>query len=178
MSEMLFFEQLSVGQSWRSHARTVTETDVVNFAGMSGDYNPLHTDHEFAGRGPFGRPVAHGLLGLSWVAGLGSHAPRPMTLAFLGIADWKFLKPVFIGDTLHVLTEVVSLSAQGRRAGAVKWKRRLVNQDGDIVQEGYFETLVARHAAEQRPARVEELAEPAEMAQTEPDQPAVEVAVS
>ena len=156
MSEMLYFEQLALGQSWRSPARTVTETDVVNFAGMTGDFNPLHVDHEFAGNGPFGRPIAHGLLGLSWVAGLGSHAPRPMTLAFLGISDWKFLKPVFVGDTLHVLTDVASLTSQGRRAGAVKWRRRLVNQAGEIVQEGIFETLVARQAVEQRPARMAE----------------------
>jgi acyl dehydratase len=164
MSEMLYFEQLALGQSWRSPARTVTETDVVNFAGMTGDYNPLHVDHEFAGSGPFGRPVAHGLLGLSWVAGLGSNAPRPMTLAFLGISEWKFLKPIFVGDTLHVLTEVVSLANQGRRAGAVKWRRRLVNQEGEIVQEGNFETLVSRHTAQQRPARSEQ---PADLAAAE-----------
>jgi 3-hydroxybutyryl-CoA dehydratase len=156
MSDALYFEQLALGQSWRSPARTVTETDVVNFAGITGDYNPLHIDHEFAGRGPFGRPVAHGLLGLAWVAGLGSTSPRPMTLAFLGIGEWKFLKPVFVGDTLHVLTEVVSLTSQGRRAGAVRWKRRLVNQEGEVVQEGYFETLVSKHAAEPRAERVEQ----------------------
>jgi acyl dehydratase len=155
MSDVLYFEELSLGQGWRSPARTVTETDVVNFAGMTGDYNPLHVDHEFAGRGPFGRPVAHGLLGLAWVAGLGSTAPRPMTLAFVGISDWKFLKPVFVGDTLHVLTEVVSLDSEGRRTGAVKWRRRLVNQEGEVVQEGYFETLVEKRRAQRRGRRVE-----------------------
>ena len=143
MDELLYFDQLQVGQTWKSPSRTVTEADIVSFATLTGDFNPLHVDHEFAKRGPFRRPIAHGLLGLSWVAGLGSNSPRPMTLAFVAIRDWNFLKPVFVGDTLHVMTEVVELRPQGRRSGRVVWRRQLINQDGVVVQEGILETVVA-----------------------------------
>lgn len=143
MSDPVYFEELAVGQTWQSAARTVTETDIVNFACLTGDFDPLHVDHEFARTSPFGRPIAHGLLGLSWVAGLGSNCPRPATLAFAAIREWKFLKPVFVGDTLHVVNEVMDKQARGRRAGQVTWRRRLVNQNGVAVQEGVFETLVA-----------------------------------
>jgi acyl dehydratase len=152
MSEPAYFEDLAVGQSWESPARTVTETDIVNFACQTGDFDPLHVDHEFARNTPFGRPIAHGLLGLSWVAGLSSQCPRAATLAFAAIREWKFLKPVFVGDTLHVVNEVVDRQAKGRRAGQVVWRRRLVNQAGVVVQEGVFETLVAVRATAERSA--------------------------
>ncbi len=143
MSELLHFEDLQAGDRWLSQGRTVTETDVVNFAGMTGDYNPLHVDHEFARETPFRRPIAHGLLGLSFVAGLSSYSPYVKTLAFLKIDRWEFLKPIFIGDTVHVETEVVSTCPKGRRAGHVYWSRRLVNQGGETLQAGGFETLVS-----------------------------------
>ncbi|MEX2187046.1 MAG: MaoC/PaaZ C-terminal domain-containing protein [Pirellulales bacterium] len=143
MDDTLTFDDLRLGDRWKSPARTMTETDIVNFAGMTGDYNPLHTDREFAANTPWGKPIAHGLLGLSWVAGLGSVAPRPNTIALVAIREWEFLKPVFIGDTLHVITEVVGKQAKGRRAGRVTWKRSLVNHRGVVVQEGFIDTLVA-----------------------------------
>ena len=143
MSEPLYFENLTEGDSWRSLGRTITETDVVNFAGMTGDYDPLHVDHEFARQTPFGKPIAHGLLGLSLVAGLSSHFPCVKTIAFMKIERWEFLKPIYIGDTVHVETEVVSKRMNGRRTGYVTWSRRLVNQAGDVVQAGEFQTLVS-----------------------------------
>lgn len=141
--DALTFESLNLGDRWRSPARTMTETDIVSFAGLTGDYNPLHIDHQFAATTPWGKPIAHGLLGLSWVAGLGSTAPRPKTVALVAIREWEFLKPVFVGDTLHVVTEVVGKQVKGRRAGRVTWKRSLVNQHGVVVQQGFIETLVA-----------------------------------
>jgi acyl dehydratase len=158
MDDLLVFDDLRLGDHWESPARTMTETDIVNFAGLTGDFNPLHVDHEFARNTPFGRPIAHGLLGLAWVAGLGSTAPRPNTVALVGIRDWKFLKPVYVGDTLYVVTEVVGKQAKGRRAGQVAWKRSLVNQHGDTVQEGFIDTLVALRRAP-RIARPENEAE-------------------
>lgn len=143
MSEPLYFDELSVGDSWLSRRRTITEADVVNFAGLSGDYDPLHVDHEFARGTPFGRPVAHGLLGLSLCAGLSSTAPAMQTKAFLSIGKWQFLRPLFIGDTVHVKTEVADLSSKNRRQGRVTWRRQLVNQAGDVVQQGEFETMVS-----------------------------------
>lgn len=140
---MLYLEDLSVGDQFVTPARTVTETDVVLFAGLSGDYNPLHTDHHAAANGPFKKPVAHGILGLAIAGGLSSHAPRVSTLAFLGILNWEFRKPIAFGDTIHVEARVESIEPRARgRRGLVTWLRRVVNQDGDTVQEGRIQTLV------------------------------------
>ena len=137
------FEDLVVGDEWESPRRTVTETDVVRFAGLSGDFNPLHTDHSATESNPFGRPVAHGLLGLAIASGLMSQAPRVDTLAFLAILEWTFHRPILFGDTIHALSQVAELRphASGRR-GVVTWHRRIINQSGRVVQEGRTQTLV------------------------------------
>jgi 3-hydroxybutyryl-CoA dehydratase len=140
---LLGFDDLAVGDEWESPRRTVTESDVVAFAGVSGDFNPIHVDHELARQRPFGRPVAHGLLGLAIASGLASHAPRVDTLAFLAILDWKFLHPIAFGDTIHVVSRVDALEPRSRgRRGVVTWHRRIVNQEGKGVQEGTTQTLV------------------------------------
>jgi acyl dehydratase len=140
--ELLHFEDIEVGDSWTSPARTVTEADVVNFAGLTGDYTPLHIDHEYAKKSPYGRPIAHGLLGLSLMAGLSSGHPNVHTAALIRVNDWKFLRPIFLGDTIHVVTEVMEKLVTGRKRGKVRWRRQLINQQGDVVQEGELETLV------------------------------------
>jgi acyl dehydratase len=141
--EPLGFNDVEVGDVWESPARTVTEADVTLFAGLTGDFNPLHVDHEFAKNTPFGRPIAHGLLGLSLAAGLASRAPWMRTAAFLKIQEWSFLQPIHFGDTVHVQTEILAKEAKSRgRRGVVTWRRRLVNQAGVVVQEGITETLV------------------------------------
>ncbi|MFO7907851.1 MAG: MaoC/PaaZ C-terminal domain-containing protein [Planctomycetota bacterium] len=142
MSEQLFFEDVAVGDQWRSLGRTITETDVVNFAGVTGDYDPLHVDHEYARHAPFGKPIAHGLLGLSLLAGLSSQSPCMKTAAFIRIQNWEFHKPIYIGDTVYAETEVTDKQPEGRRAGRVTWHRRLVNQTGEALQSGVLETLV------------------------------------
>jgi acyl dehydratase len=147
-SQALVFGDLHVGDEWESPGRTITEADVIHFAGISGDFNPIHLDHEFARRGPFRKPVAHGLLGLAVASGLSSNAPRVDTLAFLGIQEWKFLHPIAFGDTIRVLTRVVALEPRSRgRRGVVTWHRRLVNQSGEVVQEGLTQTLVSNRTA-------------------------------
>ncbi len=139
----LSYEDLAPGDEWESPARTITESDVVGFAGLSGDYNSIHVDHHAAARNAFGRPVAHGLLGLSIASGLASHAPRVDTLAFLAIEEWKFLRPIAFGDTVRVLTRVESVQPKGRgRRALITWRKQLVNQDDQTVQEGITRTLV------------------------------------
>jgi 3-hydroxybutyryl-CoA dehydratase len=140
---ILLFQDLAVDDEWESAGRTLTEADIVGFAGISGDFNPIHMDHEAARRGAFGKPVAHGLLGLAAVSGLASHAPRVETLAFVAILEWKFLRPVLAGDTVRVISRVEALEpgARGRR-GTVTWHRRLINQEGVTVQEGRTQTIV------------------------------------
>ena len=143
MDSPLFYEDLEVGQSWRSPRRTVTEADVIGFANATGDFNPLHVDYDYASKSHYRQPIAHGLLGLSWVAGLGSYFPNVNTMAFTAVRDWEFVRPLYFGDTVHVETECVHKEISGRRTGKVRWHRKLVNQNLDIVQQGTFETLVA-----------------------------------
>lgn len=139
----LGFDELAVGDEWESPRRTLTEADVVHFAGISGDFNPIHMDQEAARAGPFGKPIAHGLLGLAVASGLGSHAPRVETLAFLSILEWHFREPIFFGDTVQLISRVEALEPKARgRRGVVTWHRRLVNQHGKTVQEGRTQTLV------------------------------------
>lgn len=144
---LLFYDDLSVGDRWVSPSRQVTEADVAQFADLTGDYDPLHVDEEFAKQTPFRQPIAHGLLGLSLVAGVGSESPNVETVAFLGVQDWKFSKPIFFDDSVHVVTTVKMLQSNGRRRGHVTWHRQLVNQDGIVVQEGILLSLVARRSA-------------------------------
>lgn len=143
MSETLYLEDIEPGSSWKSPARTVTETDIVSFAGTTGDYDPLHVDHEYASQTPYGKPIAHGLLGMSMMAGLSSTCPRMRTLALVRVDDWQFHKPVYVGDTIHVETEVETITPRGRRSGEVVWFRKLVNQRGECVQSGKIVTLVS-----------------------------------
>ena len=143
MDSPLFFEDISEGQSWVSPRRTVTEADVVNFATMTGDFNPLHVDFDFASKTHYRQPIAHGLLGLAWVAGLGSYFPSVNTLAFTAVRNWEFLRPIYFGDTVFVVTTCLEKSPSGRRTGKVIWDRKLLNQREEVVQQGTFETLVA-----------------------------------
>jgi 3-hydroxybutyryl-CoA dehydratase len=146
----LYFDDVAVGQEWESLGRTVTQTDIVNFAGLSGDFNPIHIDHEFAKTTPFRQPIAHGLLVYSIASGLGVNSPPMRTLAFLGIRDWQFKAPVFIGDTIRVRTKLLEkeLRARGRR-GILTWRRQLVNQSDKVVQEGVNLTLVECRAVQE-----------------------------
>jgi acyl dehydratase len=123
---------------------------VAGFSELSGDFDPLHQpDGTAEDHSPFGRPVAHGLLGLSVLAGLSTEFPRAATLAFVSISDWHFDNPIFFGETVHVVTEVVAIQPHGRRAGRITWLRKLVSDDGRTLQKGNFVTLVASESRKQ-----------------------------
>jgi acyl dehydratase len=135
-----FSEDLSVGDTWTTELRRITSKDVQEFSNLTGDHTPLHG--QSGSCSPFGKPVAHGLLGLSILAGLGSNHPNASTLALVGIEDWQFLAPVFIGDKVSARNEIVLIEPHGRRAVKVRWLRQLMNEAGRAVQQGYFVTLV------------------------------------
>ena len=143
----LCFDDIEVGDAWRSPERIIQDTDVLAFAELTGDHNPLHLDEEFASQTPFGRPIAHGLLGMSFVAGLGSRSPWMDTAVFVRVLDWRFVRPLYVGDTVHVQTQVLEKRPNGRRCGLVCWRRQLLNQHSEIVQEGTTETLVMLRGA-------------------------------
>jgi len=142
-SSHLYFDDVEVGQEWESSGRTITEADVVNFAGVSGDFNPIHMDHEFAKSTPFRRPIAHGLLILSVGSGLGVMCPPMRTVAFLQVREWNFREPTFIGDTVKLRSRLIEKNLRGRgRRGEMIWYRGVINQEGKVVQDGILVTLV------------------------------------
>lgn len=149
MTQPLHFEDLCPGDSWDSPWREISAEDVADFANLTGDHDPLHTDQLIDQESPFGGPVAHGLLGLSILAGLSSQHPAVATLALVSVREWTFLSPIFFGDSVRARTRVLSVVRHGRRAGRVTWVRELVNREGRVVQRGQFETLVATQARQQ-----------------------------
>jgi len=141
----LYFEEFQVGQSITSQGRTVTEADVVAFAALSGDWNPMHTDAEFAARHPFGQRVAHGLLGLAIASGLAVRLGflEETVLAFRELGEWKFSLPIYLGDTVRLRATVAELKAMGRLGGGlVTFKVELLNQKDEVVQRGTWSVLV------------------------------------
>jgi len=148
MKSGLVFEEFSVGDQFRSQGRTITEADVVSFAGLSGDYNPLHTDAQFARETPFGERIAHGML----VAAVGS-----------GLASWmgifsgttialmeqvvQYRGAVKFGDTVYLVLEVLEKKETSKKdRGVVRFASRLFNQDDEMVIDGEWRLLMKRQA--------------------------------
>lgn len=144
-----YYEDLEVGDEFLSPARTITESDVVNFAGLSGDYNALHTDAEFAKGTLFHQRIAHGLLGLSIASGLFTRTQlalslQPTLLAFLGLT-WKFSAPLFMGDTIKVKIRIKEKRETKKKDRAIVVLERIViNQKEETVQEGETTLMIAR----------------------------------
>ena len=141
----MYFEEFEVGTEVISPGRTVTESDVVTFAGVSGDYNQLHTDDEFARRTMFGRRIAHGLLVLSIASGLAARLGfiEGTALAFRELT-WKFSQPVFLGDTVRFKARCKELKAMPRLGGGlVIFDVWMLNQEDTVVQRGEWQVLVA-----------------------------------
>ncbi len=139
-----YFEEFALGDEFTSPARTITEADVTLFAGLSGDYNPLHTDAEFAKETPYGQRIAHGLLGLSIASGLAARAGfiEGTALAFMGLS-WKFKEPVLFGDTIHITSRVIKVrSLPSMGGGMVVFAVAVINQRNVIAQEGEWTLLV------------------------------------
>lgn len=147
----MYFEEFHAGDQIVTAGRTITESDVVAFAGLSGDYNQIHTDAQFSASTPYGQRVAHGLLGLAIASGLAMRTGflEGTVLAFREITEWKFIKPVFIGDTLHVELQITDTKAMPRAGGGlVDLSIQVKNQSNDTVMKGAWSALVlSRDAA-------------------------------
>ena len=141
----LYFEEFEVGKQVISPGRTVTEADVLSFAGLSGDFNSIHTDAEFSKDTPFEQRVAHGLLGLAIVSGLAVRTGilEGTVMAFREIIGWKFSLPVFFGDTLHIVIEVEEKKSLPRLGGgALILSIDVRNQSDETVMKGRWNVLV------------------------------------
>ena len=156
----LYFDDLEIGQEWVSGGRTVTETDIVNFAGFSGDFNPIHIDAEFAKTTPFRKPIAHGFAVFSMGSGLAVLTPPLRTIAMLRVRVWNFSLPVFAGDTIKVHSRVIEKTLRGRgKRGEVVWHRAICNQEGKVVQEGEVVLLIEARPLPRPTASVVDAAE-------------------
>ena len=143
------YADLHVGMSFRSPGRTITDADLVAFAGLTGDYSELHTSDVYAKNSQFGRRVAHGMLGLAYAHGLmwpRTGELRETAIAFLGIADWRFVGPIFIGDTIFVNYRIAELrDSKSKSTQAIAtFDVEVVNQHEQIVQKGRKALLVSK----------------------------------
>ena len=115
---------------------------MVNFAGVTGDFNPLHVDHQFAKSTPSAGRSPTGCWGCRWWRAWEAAAPSMSTAAFVRVVDWKFLQPISSATPSMSKLKCSTSKPRARRHGLITWRRQLVNQDGIIVQQGWFETLV------------------------------------
>jgi len=139
----LYFEEFEEGDQVEGVGRTITETDVVNFASISGDWNLIHTDVEYSKDQMFGQRVAHGLLILSIASGMAVRLGfmEDTVLAFRAL-EWKFSKPVFIGDTVHLRVTIESKKLMKRMGGGlVVFKMEVINQNDEVCHRGTWDIL-------------------------------------
>ena len=153
----LYYEDYEIGQTMVTRGRTITEADIVHFAGLTGDYNPMHTDAEYMKNSIFGERIAHGMLTLSYAVGQAYQLGfmEGTILAFRGL-EMKFSLPVFIGDTLHVELNVREKKDALRMGGGlITLDVKVINQADKSVQSGSWTVLAKSRAAEAREAAKE-----------------------
>lgn len=141
-----YWEEFEVGEEFNSAARTITETDIVNFAGFTGDWHPMHTDDEFARTTQYGARVAHGMIGPVVSVGLGVREGLmdETVIAFLGM-EWEFKLPIYIGDTIRQ-RRVVDFKRESRKPdrGIIRFRLEILNQRDEVVQQGTRTLLLKR----------------------------------
>ena len=146
-----FFDEWVVGEEYMTPSRTMTETDVVMFAAMSGDYNELHTSEEFMKGSQFGKRLVHGLLGLAVSHGLlfRTGLLEGTAIAFLGVESWKFQAPIFFGDTIKVKVKVAEKRPSKTKPdrGVVKLFLEVIKQDDTVAQSGFKIIMIKRSSA-------------------------------
>ena len=140
-----YFEEFKVGEKVTTENRKVTDGDIMTFAALTGDNNRIHTDAEFSQKGPFGKRISHGLLGLSIASGLlwKTGILDGTVIAFREVNEWKFVKPIFIDDVVHAELESLETKALPRiGGGSVVVGVELKNQDNEVCMKGKWTLLV------------------------------------
>jgi 3-hydroxybutyryl-CoA dehydratase len=155
-TERSILEDFKVGGKAVSLGRTVTEADIVMFAGISGDWSELHTNAEYMKNSPFGQRIAHGMLTLSIASGMSlrmRRRPPVEPLAFLGMDNVRFTAPVFIGDTIRVESEILEARPSKSRpeTGILKLKNTVKNQRDEAVATWEMALMVSTRIKEQKP---------------------------
>lgn len=146
----IYFDDISIGQRYKTPGRTITEADIVNFAGLSADYNSLHVDDEYAAKSPYGARVAHGLLVLAVTSGLTTRLNFSSRLSpsILGLLEvtCKWPNPTFAGDTVHVVVTVDdTYLTSSETKGIIELSRTTVNQRAETVMDSNWKLLIGRH---------------------------------
>ena len=145
---MRYFDDFQVGDKIITRGRTITEADIVTFSAFSGDWHPLHTDVEYAKKGPFGERIAHGFLVLSVASGL-----LPLSeiaiIAFYGIDKLRFVNTVRLLDTIHVEFEAIEKQERDERGGVITFRQTVKNQRGEEVAVGTMRSFIARRQPQQ-----------------------------
>jgi len=142
----MYFEDFESAVPVQSRERAVTETDVMAFAQLTGDFVPLHTDEAFARTTKYGRRIAHGALVFSISIGLATETNLfgDELIAFAGVDKLRFVAPVFFGDRIHVVKRVVERKALGEVQGTITFESKVLNQDGKLVLAYLDKLLVKR----------------------------------
>jgi len=137
------YDDLAVGDEFESPSRTISESDLFQFAGLTGDFNELHTSAVFAGKTQFGQRIAHGMLILSMANGLYVRLGLFKTSVFLGIENWKSTKPVLIGDTIRLLLKITDKRlTKNVKHGIVGMEYNVLNQKDEVVATGKFNRML------------------------------------
>lgn len=150
MSQAWYYEDFNVGDEFVTVRRTITESDVMTFAGLSGDFNPLHTDQVHAETTLYGERIAHGLLGLAITTGLKQRLGifEGTVIGFLA-AEWNFRKPLLIGDTVRCRITIADMRVTSNpQRGILRQRVELVNQDDSVIQEGFHTIMIETRLAD------------------------------
>ena len=155
----LYLDDFKPGQVFVSSARTITEGDLTFFSMLSGDWNPIHCDSEFARHTRYEQRIVHGALGIAWCTGMLHQLGifEKSAIAMLGLRQWQFLKPLLIGDTVHLELDILTVEpGKSGRSGKLGRRFRLINQHGELAQDGESDVLVlTREGARQQGIEVD-----------------------
>src|SRR5215211_325872 len=141
-----YFDDFEIGEEATTAGRTITETDIVNFAGITGDWNEIHTNKELAANGMFKQRIAHGALVFSIATGLSVRLGQTAdtVLAFYGLVRLRFVKPTFIGDTIRVKQKVEGKSERHENSGIITMLNEVINQRDEVVVSYTAKVLIKR----------------------------------